>query len=108
MSSEQQGRTGMEKKTPHTRLHIVKSLVEQGKMRTTAVASLGANSLGLNFEDIKQVVLGLTPKDFYKSMTSYDNSKIWHDVYRPTFVDCQVYLKFTVSDDVLVVSFKER
>ncbi|WP_404831100.1 type II toxin-antitoxin system MqsR family toxin [Endozoicomonas euniceicola] len=46
-------------------------------------------------------------KSLYKSMTTYANHKIWQDVYRPTSSGGEVYLKLTVTDDVLVVSFKE-
>jgi motility quorum-sensing regulator/GCU-specific mRNA interferase toxin len=31
----------------------------------------------------------------------------WQDVYRPTTPVGEVYLKLTVIDDVLIVSFKE-
>jgi motility quorum-sensing regulator/GCU-specific mRNA interferase toxin len=30
-----------------------------------------------------QVVLNLTPKDFYKSMATKADHKVWQDVYRP-------------------------
>lgn len=93
----------MEKKTPHTRLNVVKELVEQDKIRMTMSATDGADELGLDFDNVKQVVLALTSADFYKSMTTYSNHTVWQDVYRPVLTDCQVYLKLTVSDD-----FKER
>ncbi len=45
--------------------------------------------------------------DFYKSMTTHANNRIWQDVYRPVTQAGEVYLKLTVIDDVLIVSFKE-
>jgi hypothetical protein len=33
--------------------------------------------------DIVQTVLGLQPADFYKSMTTYGENKVWQDVYKP-------------------------
>lgn len=54
------------------------------------------------------VVLNLTPGDFYKSMTTHASHHIWQDVYRPKTSAGEVYLKLTVIDDVLIVSFKER
>jgi motility quorum-sensing regulator/GCU-specific mRNA interferase toxin len=54
-----------------------------------------------------QVVLNLTPKDFYKSMTTKADHKVWQDVYRPNTPAGEVYLKLTVIDDVVIVSFKE-
>ncbi len=53
------------------------------------------------------VVLTLTPHDFHKSMTTYIDSRVWQDVYRPTTKFGDIYLKLTVIDDVLIVSFKE-
>ncbi len=58
-------------------------------------------------QDIAAVVLALTPGDFYKSMTTHADHTIWQDVYRPRTRVGDVYLKLTVVDDVLVVSFKE-
>ncbi len=53
------------------------------------------------------VVMALKPTDFYKSMTTYADHTIWQDVYRPKTPAGDVYLKLTVMDDVLIVSFKE-
>jgi motility quorum-sensing regulator/GCU-specific mRNA interferase toxin len=53
------------------------------------------------------VVLDLKPSDFYKSMTTYADHTVWQDVYRPKTRAGDVYLKLTVADDVLIVSFKE-
>ena len=63
-------------------------------------------ALGLDFEGIVGVVMALTPKDFYKSMTTHADHRIWQDVYRPTTPVGEVYLKLTVIEDVLIVSFK--
>jgi motility quorum-sensing regulator/GCU-specific mRNA interferase toxin len=62
--------------------------------------------LGFDFDGMLAVVLALTLRDFYKSMTTHADHKIWQDVYRPTTKAGEVYLKLTV-DDVLIVSFKE-
>ena len=97
----------MEKRTPHYKLAIVKALVEAGKTRTTHAARAGANELGLEFSDMLAVVMALTPADFYKSMTTHADPTVWHDVYRPSTSAGDVYLKLTVIDDVLIVSFKE-
>ena len=51
--------------------------------------------------------MALTSKDFYKSMTTHNDHTVWQDVYRPTTDAGEVYLKLTVMDDVLIVSFKE-
>ncbi len=54
------------------------------------------------------VVLALTSADFYKSMTTHADHTVWQDVYRTATHAGDVYLKLTVIDDVLIVSFKER
>jgi motility quorum-sensing regulator/GCU-specific mRNA interferase toxin len=97
----------MEKATPHCKLTVVKALVEAGKVRTTHSARLGATALGLELPDMLAVVLALTAADFYKSMTTYGDHTVWQDVYRPSTQAGDVYLKLTVIDDVLIVSFKE-
>lgn len=97
----------MEKRTPHCKLSRVKELVEAGKVRSTQTARAGAFALGFNFSDMLAVVMALDPADFYKSMTTYADHTIWQDVYRPTTTAGDVYLKLTVIDDVLIVSFKE-
>jgi motility quorum-sensing regulator / GCU-specific mRNA interferase toxin len=54
------------------------------------------------------VVMSLTSDNFYKSMTTHADHKIWQDVYHAkTTTSADVYLKLTVIDDVLIVSFKE-
>ncbi len=97
----------MEKGKPHCKLSVVKSLVHAGKVRTTHSARVGASELGLDLSDMLAVVAALVPADFYKSMTTHADHTIWQDVYRPRVLDVDVYLKLTVIDDVLIVSFKE-
>lgn len=97
----------MEKQTPHRRLAVVKALVQAGKVRTTHAARIGANELGLRFSDMLQVVMELDSGDFYKSMTTHVDHTIWQDVYRPRTSAGDIYLKLTVMEDVLIVSFKE-
>ena len=64
-------------------------------------------SLGLDFEGMLSVLTALTTADFYKSMTTHIDHRVWQDVYRPMTPVGEVYLKLTVVDDVLIVSFKE-
>lgn len=97
----------MEKRTPHCDLVRVKTLIGEGKVRTTHTARVGAVALGFGFPEMLAVVLALQPSDFYKSMTTYADNTIWQDVYRPKTTAGDVYLKLTVIDEVLIVSFKE-
>ena len=97
----------MEKQTPHCKLAVIRALVEAGKVRTTHAARTGATELGLALSDMLDVVMALTPTDFYKSMTTHADHTAWQDVYRPSTKAGDVYLKLTVIDTVLIVSFKE-
>ena len=97
----------MEKGTPHCRLPVVKALIEAGKVRAIVSALVGGAALGFDFEGIIGVVMALTAADFYKSMTTHADHRVWQDVYRPTTLAGEVYLKLTVIDDLLIVAFKE-
>ena len=98
----------MEKSTPHCKLTVVKAMVKAGQVRTTKAAREGGVALGFDFDAMLAVLLALKRNDFYKSMTSHADHRVWQDVYRPTTLVGNVYLKLTVIDDVLIVSFKER
>jgi motility quorum-sensing regulator/GCU-specific mRNA interferase toxin len=127
----------VEKGAPHCKLPIVKALIEAGRVKATVSAYNGARELGINdLAGMCAVVLALTPDHFYKSMTTHADHRIWQDVYRTRIengVDqggaelrrassrsfgeprghevssagVDVYLKLTVIEDVLIVSFKE-
>ena len=100
----------MEKRTPHCKLSIAKQLVSQGRVRATLTAYQGAAELGIDtLEGMCGIVLALRTADFVKSMTTHADHRIWQDVYHGvTPQGTSVYLKLTVIDDVLIVSFKER
>lgn len=97
----------MEKRTPHCNLHRGIEMVDAGKVRITHTARTTAALLGFDFKEVIAVVASLTMKDFYKSMTTHADHRIWQDVYHPQTTVGSVYLKLTVIDDVLIVSFKE-
>jgi len=97
----------MEKFKPHCELSTVKVMLQAGKVRITMSALAGADALGLDAKEIVSIVMALTLKDFYKSMTSHNNHREWQDVYRPTTHVGEVYVKLIVMNDVLILSFKE-
>lgn len=97
----------MEKNTPHYQLAVIKMFIEAGKVRMTASAVAGGELMGLDRTAIVDIVATLKPAVFYKSMTTHADHKIWQDVYQPSTPVGYVYLKLTVIDDVLIVSFKE-
>jgi motility quorum-sensing regulator / GCU-specific mRNA interferase toxin len=99
----------MEKSTPHCKLSVVQSLIKMGKVHATGNAFNGARDLGIhNLEGMCTVIMSLTSANFYKSMTTHADHRIWQDVYHTQLDNGpEVYLKLTVIEDVLIVSFKE-
>ena len=97
----------MEKYTPHCKLSLVKRLIQEGLVDVTTTALAGGAALGLDRVGIIEVVASLGSGDFYKSMTTYADHRVWQDVYRPNTHVGPVYLKLTVIKEVLIVSFKE-
>ena len=87
----------MEKHTPHCKLSVIKTLVENGKVSSTVTALKGAAALGFDFADMLKVITALTHADHC----------VWQDVYHANTENGAVYLKLTVIANVLIVSFKE-
>lgn len=78
-----------------------------GRLRMTATARSSARMLGFGKAEVAAEILALKIDEFYKSMTTYNDHRIWQDVYRHQSRAGMLYVKLTVIDDVLVVSFKE-
>jgi motility quorum-sensing regulator/GCU-specific mRNA interferase toxin len=100
----------MEKRKPHYDLTTVRSLIEAGKVKATASAYDTARRIGINeLAEMCDVIISLTPANFYKSMTTYTDHTVWQDVYHAKTVQAiEVYLKLAIIDDLLIVSFKEQ
>lgn len=99
----------MEKSTAHCKLIAIRALVKNGQVKATASAFAGARKLGINnLSEMCKVIMSLTSANFYKSMTTHIDQRIWQDVYHSkTCTGYSVYLKLTVLNDVVIVSFKE-
>ena len=100
----------MEKRKPHYPLDLVKSLVKEGSYRVTRSArDTAITDFGMvELTEIAQCVLGMTPDDFYKSMTSIHDARLWHDVYRPMIAGINAYVKVQIVDaTTVVISFKQ-
>ena len=96
------------KGTPHCTLAAVKALTEAGKVSVTASAFNGARELGIR--SCGDVCRCHVPhvRRFSKSMTTHGDHRIWQDAYHAkTENSSDVYLKLSVINDVLIVSFKE-
>lgn len=102
----------MEKRKPHYKLADVQAVVADPKSRPfTATALRGGLALGLTEQDMRQVVLALTRRDFYKSMTAYADCQVWQDVYHGMTRDGEpVYIKITgfTDDRPPVIQFKAK
>ena len=99
----------MEKPSSHYRLSVIKTLVAANKVRATFSAFKCAKEAGVrNLHEMCEIVLSLTASDFYKSITAYTDHRLWQDVYHgKTTTGIPLYIKLTVVEDVLIVSFKE-
>jgi motility quorum-sensing regulator/GCU-specific mRNA interferase toxin len=97
----------MEKQIPHHNLDEVKRLIRAGMVEATSVAIQGAFDLGMGYKDVLNTALSLTRNDFYKSMTSYKDHRSWQDVYHTEMAGYKIYLKLTIQDGVVILSFKE-
>ncbi len=99
----------MDKRTPHTKLAVVKDLISQGSVRATTTARMTAADAGIyGLPAMCEVIMRLSMKDFYKSMTANDNYREWQDVYHGVSLDgAPLYVKLMIRDGVLIVSFKD-
>ena len=97
----------MEKNKPHCPLQRGKELISEGRFNMTKTATASAAALDFTEEAVMQELLALNRGEFYKSMTTYNNHKVWQDVYRHASAVGMLYVKLTVIEDVLLVSFKE-
>ena len=67
------------------------------------------SALGFGDSDVVSAVQALSGRDFFKSMTTYSDYKVWQDVYHAEYAGVALYIKF-MKDGTghLIVSFKER
>ena len=100
----------MEKRTPHYALPAMQAAVAQaGRRAFTHAALQGGWMMGLTDADMLLVVASLTSRDFYKSMTTYRDHRIWQDVYHASCPNGRIaYIKLTHVDERIVIQFKEK
>jgi motility quorum-sensing regulator / GCU-specific mRNA interferase toxin len=102
----------VEKRKPHYKLADIQSLVADSKSRPFTITALrGGLELGLDEQEMRAVVIKLKAKNFYKSMTTHLDSKIWQDVYHGFAADdTGVYIKITAYTDGRppVIQFKRK
>jgi motility quorum-sensing regulator/GCU-specific mRNA interferase toxin len=100
----------VEKRTPHYDLARAQAdVVRLGAAAFTKTALDGGRTMGLTSAEMLAVIASLTRRDFYKSMTTYADHRVWQDVYHAaTPVRKEAYIKITLRDTTPVIQFKER
>ncbi|TAN49599.1 MAG: type II toxin-antitoxin system MqsR family toxin [Methylococcaceae bacterium] len=97
----------MEKNTPHYPLaEIQAQMTTVQEMNLTVSAKTSIRAVGMAQANALAVVQDLTHKDFYKSMTTYADHRIWQDVYHGQWNGVALYIKFQRAGEYFVVSFK--
>lgn len=100
----------MEKRTPHYDLMRIQAEVARlGAAAFTRTALDGGRYMGLTTGEMLAVIASLSRRNFYKSMTTYADHRIWQDVYHAaTPVRKDAYIKITFRDAAPVIQFKEK
>lgn len=100
----------MEKRKPHYLLRDIKiAFSDPAKLNRSFASRQGADDLGMNDQAVVNAIQALKTTDFDKSMTSFADSRVWQDVYRPTLNRTALYVKFTLDsmNALFLISFKE-
>ena len=99
----------MEKHKPHYLLKAIQAqMTTPEALNLTLSARAGIRSVGMAQADALAVVQGLTAVDFYKSMTTNTDHRVWQDVYHAEWQGVALYIKFQQAGEYFVISFKER
>jgi motility quorum-sensing regulator / GCU-specific mRNA interferase toxin len=100
----------VEKRTPHydlTRVQV--GVARLGPAAFTKGALDGGRRMGLTVAEMVAVMASLSRRDFYKSMTTHADHRVWQDVYlAETPVARDAYIKVTLRDQAPVIQFKEK
>lgn len=95
----------MEKRIPHYLLsEIHAQMLTEQDMNLTATALAGIRAVGMSQADALSVIKKLARKNFYKSMTTHGDNRIWQDVYHSNWKG----IEFQRHEEYFVISFKER
>ena len=100
-----------EKRTPAYDLDAFKRAFPRSNgVSVTTTALRSAATLGLTRSGIGEIVRTMERRQFYKSMTSYADNRVWQDVYHVPSQFGVLYVKFTAGEltEFLLLSFKER
>lgn len=101
----------MDKYQPHYPLRQLQTLVQQlGSSAFTVTAIRGGAAMGLTVGEMLMVIAALNRTNFYKSMTTYADHRVWQDVYHADIPQLRktAYIKMTLHDGSPVIQFKEK
>jgi motility quorum-sensing regulator/GCU-specific mRNA interferase toxin len=100
----------MEKRKPTYDLESFKADFAAHSVEITLSARRDALELGFDRDGMTQVIATMERLQFVKSMTSYDNNRVWQDVYNVPFEELVLYVKITNGTVTAfrLLSFKER
>jgi len=80
------------------------------RLALTGTALRTSAALGFGRAEIVATIQSMQRGQFYKSMTSYADARLWQDVYHVPSPVGLLYVKFTadVVTEFLLLSFKEK
>lgn len=98
----------MEKRSPHYPLEHIKDQVAKAGIRAFSRSALhGGAQMGLSSAEMLSSVLTVERSMFHKSMTTYQDHRVWQDVYHVPTPLGVAYVKYTLrADGAIVISFK--
>jgi len=76
-------------------------------MNLTVSARSGIRAVGMSQADALAMVRCLSRRNFFKSMTTHLDHRVWQDVYHGQCNGASLYIKFQRAGEYFVVSFKE-
>lgn len=103
-----------EKRKPHYDLALIQAQFAEpdgsGYRITVTAQDFAFAVLGMDRAGVLSLVASVERADFIKSMTSYADHRIWHDVYHVAFQEMTLYIKFSKDSDgfYLLISLKEK
>lgn len=100
-----------EKRVPQYNLDEIKKLISSDKYIITGIAKNNAlKEFYLKSRDIPVHVLRLSNQNFYKSMTSELDNRLWQDVYHLQLSHVEeAYIKLQQKGDLaVIIQFKKK
>jgi motility quorum-sensing regulator / GCU-specific mRNA interferase toxin len=100
----------MEKRLSHYNLAAIQAVVSSAGVAAFTKTSMdNGRAMGLTTTQMLEVIARLSRVNFYKSMTTFADRKLWQDVYHaPTPAGKDAYIKLTLRNNAPVIQFKEK